>query len=465
MFKQSPSRNHRSKGIKVKHVLQICLLVAVCFWLIYQVKHSHDKKKELDENGANISMNKQSEIVKLGRKDIPHVKHVDEEEEESEAEEEPKHEEEEQEEEENRTDDGRGAGDDEIDEHDQDKADEDADHEEDFLEDEKDREEEGDEKESEEKGGEEKEGESENEHSLEDQDHDVGGRNTHEAREENYKGDDASSAVGIILPEAENADVNILEPGSETNRTEETNINQERSGLDMGEKEVGDAGKLLSTNTTGEKAIEVSSSESEDTSLLHKTEESNVEDVRSNSTDVNTESAGSLSRKTPETQSDSSQAQNGAETEQSPTREGPNLQTTLTEEVRNLEMQSEIGHSESNTTASMEVQKTDATAGESSSSSTNSDSVESERVGVSNSVAVEENNSQSSTTMVNSEGAGDEKADTNVKLATDAQAVNDDPIDSSDTLLLQDPKDARVDLDTLPEIKPEVTNNEDSVAE
>jgi len=73
MIKRSPSRNPRSKGIKAKHVLQICLLLGVCFWLIYQVKHSHDKKKELEGKDASFSQKTLSHDVlpKLGRKD-PH---------------------------------------------------------------------------------------------------------------------------------------------------------------------------------------------------------------------------------------------------------------------------------------------------------------------------------------------------------------------------------------------------------
>ncbi|KAF9665902.1 hypothetical protein SADUNF_Sadunf16G0173100 [Salix dunnii] len=73
MIKRSPSRNPRSKGIKAKHVLQICLLLGVCFWLIYQVKHSHDKKKELEEKDVSFSQKTLSHEVlpKLGRKD-PH---------------------------------------------------------------------------------------------------------------------------------------------------------------------------------------------------------------------------------------------------------------------------------------------------------------------------------------------------------------------------------------------------------
>ncbi|KAG6762564.1 hypothetical protein POTOM_033073 [Populus tomentosa] len=72
MIKRSPRRNPRSKGIKLKHGLQICLLLGVCFWLIYQVKHSHDKKKELDEKDANLSLSAHAydELPKLGRKDL-----------------------------------------------------------------------------------------------------------------------------------------------------------------------------------------------------------------------------------------------------------------------------------------------------------------------------------------------------------------------------------------------------------
>ena len=116
MYKQSPGRNHRSKGIKVKRTLQICVLLAVCFWLIYQVKHSHDKKKAFDEHDAKISQTTHvpDEILKFGRKDLhprleetatKNEKHDEEEEVEEEEEEETggeeeenKHEDEEQEE-------------------------------------------------------------------------------------------------------------------------------------------------------------------------------------------------------------------------------------------------------------------------------------------------------------------------------------------------------------------------------
>ncbi|XP_051126721.1 uncharacterized protein LOC127248431 isoform X2 [Andrographis paniculata] len=60
MFKQSV-RNQRSQGMKVKHVVQISLLLGVCFWLLYQVQQAHgDKVRDV----AN-------KIKRLGRRDIP----------------------------------------------------------------------------------------------------------------------------------------------------------------------------------------------------------------------------------------------------------------------------------------------------------------------------------------------------------------------------------------------------------
>ncbi|KAL7227463.1 hypothetical protein ACSBR1_022339 [Camellia fascicularis] len=159
MVKQSPSRDHRSKGVKAKQVLQICVLLAVCFWLVYQVKRFHDKKKSFDESDAKISLKTHvdDEILKFGQKGLlprldetimKNEKHDEVEAEEEETggggggeEEDKQHEEEEvkedkheeeevveddkheeEEPEDNTTEEkeaeGRGGGDDEIDEHD-----------------------------------------------------------------------------------------------------------------------------------------------------------------------------------------------------------------------------------------------------------------------------------------------------------------------------------------------------------
>ncbi|CAL9162235.1 unnamed protein product [Musa hybrid cultivar] len=69
MLRQVSSRNHRAKGgFKAKNALQICMLVAVCVWLLYQMKHSHDRRKAYEERfGADEA---RSEIASFGRKDL-----------------------------------------------------------------------------------------------------------------------------------------------------------------------------------------------------------------------------------------------------------------------------------------------------------------------------------------------------------------------------------------------------------
>jgi hypothetical protein len=74
MLRQSSSRNHRSKGLKLKKALQISLLVLVLIWLLYQVKHSYEKKTSYSNGDAN-DLHKdgkdQVERIRVGRKDLP----------------------------------------------------------------------------------------------------------------------------------------------------------------------------------------------------------------------------------------------------------------------------------------------------------------------------------------------------------------------------------------------------------
>jgi hypothetical protein len=74
MLRQSSSRNHRSKGLKLKKALQIGLLVLVLVWLLYQVKHSDEKKTSYSSGDAN-DLHKdgkdQVERIRVGRKDLP----------------------------------------------------------------------------------------------------------------------------------------------------------------------------------------------------------------------------------------------------------------------------------------------------------------------------------------------------------------------------------------------------------
>ncbi|XP_074343422.1 uncharacterized protein LOC141682617 [Apium graveolens] len=195
MYRQFSSRNQRNKGLKVKYALQIILLVAVCFWLIYQVKHSYDKKKDFDDNDARNSQHVQTnnEILNLGRKDPhPQVKEPSKKNE--------KHDEEEDGDievdvkAEGKNDEVKGDGDVEVDGHDQQKSDSELDGEKVIIDEENELE--GiDEKKDEEKVVTDKDSKIEIESSEDNLDHDRGTKNGHEAREEQYKADDASSAV------------------------------------------------------------------------------------------------------------------------------------------------------------------------------------------------------------------------------------------------------------------------------
>ncbi|XWS41714.1 hypothetical protein CRYUN_Cryun17cG0106500 [Craigia yunnanensis] len=108
MFMLSSRRNQRSKGFKVKHALQMSYgwCNGVCIWLLYQVRHSSEKKAVYEKSG--------NEVIKLGRKELPQAeettikdaRHKKEEEEESKNEEENKLEETENE--------GRGNGEDDA---------------------------------------------------------------------------------------------------------------------------------------------------------------------------------------------------------------------------------------------------------------------------------------------------------------------------------------------------------------
>ncbi|XP_042442468.1 uncharacterized protein LOC122027548 isoform X1 [Zingiber officinale] len=72
MLRQVSSRNHRARGgFRAKTALQISTLVAVCIWLLYQMKYSHDHREAYEEK-FNID-EKQSELTSFGRKDLEEV--------------------------------------------------------------------------------------------------------------------------------------------------------------------------------------------------------------------------------------------------------------------------------------------------------------------------------------------------------------------------------------------------------
>ncbi|CAL9103963.1 hypothetical protein MUK42_11060 [Musa troglodytarum] len=190
MMRQASSRNQRNKGLRLTNVLQICLLAAVCFWLLYQLKHSYDKKKALDEQHPRILNNVedgQPDFIDLGRKDLPRDKMMISGDKIHNKEEENDEIEEDEDGDAQRVmgdEEAKGVGDDGIDEEDN---------------------EQGDEQDDQERGDEETEDgeDSMNEENKDDQvdeaefldgqEHEVG--SSQEAHEESYKRDDASSAV------------------------------------------------------------------------------------------------------------------------------------------------------------------------------------------------------------------------------------------------------------------------------
>ncbi|XP_038971641.1 cilia- and flagella-associated protein 251-like [Phoenix dactylifera] len=190
MMRQVSSRNQRSKGLRVKNILQLCLLAAVCFWLVYQLKHSYNKKRALEERNLKASekiVESQLEFLKLGRKDLSRgeenssgngIHDKEEGNEEVEEEEEDREVKQAMEDEE-----AGGDGDDEIDEQDQERDDEQEDQER------ADEEAENGELTNEE----DKDGQGEETQPLDDQDPEED--SSHKAREESYKRDDVSSAV------------------------------------------------------------------------------------------------------------------------------------------------------------------------------------------------------------------------------------------------------------------------------
>ncbi|KAI4339792.1 hypothetical protein MLD38_024695 [Melastoma candidum] len=70
MLRQSPSRNHRAvNGFKVKHALQVFLLLAICTWLLYQVRHGKQEGEDaqgVDPQGETT----EGERMKFGRKEL-----------------------------------------------------------------------------------------------------------------------------------------------------------------------------------------------------------------------------------------------------------------------------------------------------------------------------------------------------------------------------------------------------------
>lgn len=476
MVKQSPSRNYRSKGVRVKHVLQICVLLAICFWLIYQVKHSHDNKA-YDEDDAKMSLKTQvsDEVFRFGRKDLqPRLDEttlkndkLDEEVEEEETrgeEEGNKNEEEEQEEDnknEEKEDEAKG-GDEEIDEGDQEKSEMEVEREDFFIDEQKEREE-GDEKEAEQKDLEDVEGgRNRNMSSLEEHEGDGGSsRNTHEAREENYRADDASSAV-THETQTETGMDNSNENTERKVVEEESDKSNFIIGVQSEKGEEGENGTSTHVTAKEDRGSETGLDKSEGTSLSNSTvtaESNNLPELSNNSTEGSLKSNNLLLQNGTEIKPDATEAQNatialGKENDS-------NAASNNDQSNPNLVIPSNTGNADA------------AVTGEFSNSSTNTTEIASpEKVATSNSSVQGEAHSVSLTTEENADATRNEKSVTSngtnknsdSSKTGNANVVQHDPIDSTDSSVPLEEKDVRSD-GILPEIRTEGTNNGDATAQ
>ncbi|GAB2292087.1 hypothetical protein Dimus_026335 [Dionaea muscipula] len=428
MYKQSPSRNYRSKGIKVKHILQICLLLAVCFWLIYQVKRSHEKKIEFDAKEAKLvgDMERAGEIMKFGRKDLPRLQIVTKDDEENEVEEEEdRREEDEQdrdtkvdEREEDEEDLTRGGGIDEVEEHDLEKNEAETEHDEEFMDEEKGREEEVDER-SEENEVEEKKSHSMSE-SLEEQDHDGATKNNHEAREELYKADDASSEVAQDTDTSSMPDrtdnLGILEQSKETKVSELGSSANETAAEEH---------KYTTTNSTG--SLENNSSHPNSTLLVESTDQA---EYPNKSAAVNAETTSLvLSNGTLSGEQSLSSTGDAVDSE-----EGQNMQAKTDD--RNLaEAANTTEHvNREEKTANWNMTKDGFDEG------------------------------QTKIRDKDEDGIANGSSDSQFGNET-AESVSHDPIDISDSSIAEEEKEARMDLSTLPNIQDNVDDTDEAAEE
>ncbi|KAK4340111.1 hypothetical protein RND71_041573 [Anisodus tanguticus] len=542
MYKQSPGRNHRSKGIKVKNVLQICLLLAVCFWLIYQVKHSHDKKKEFDENDTKTPTKTESsnELVKLGRKDLlprgiegldtVNEKHREEPEDETvEEEEEEGNKPEVDDLEENNTkekNDEQKDGEDEVDGHDQEKSDVEPDQEEDVDEDkergedneketdergedneketdergedneketdergedneketdqrgednEKETDERGEdnEKETEERDSEVNDSQVEEENSLEDHDHDEDSSSSHEAREEHYKADDASSAVthntvvtttenesGKLEQEAEHAAEAKSEVG--VNNIMQINASQNTTvALKVEDGKADGEGSPPNTTNSEEKHDDPISSTAEDTSVSNSTKTEGLtenSESRTHSTEVSTQTLD-LS------------LQNGTETVNQEynvtvgdTTSGVSNLSISSSQKNNSTDMADDNQIDSNLTVSSKNDELDSTPVDSSNVPGELSLAEKVVQGNATVEAVDNNATEVEKADTTSEEIGTTDEGVDASIAENLGEVQDDPIDTSDSSTHLEEKHIRTDVETLPEIQTE-GNMEDAAAD
>ncbi|XP_019165553.1 PREDICTED: suppressor of Mek1-like isoform X2 [Ipomoea nil] len=449
MFRQSPtSRNHRSKGFKSKHVLQFCLLLAICFWLIYQVKRSHEKRKEFDENDSKFSLKTESSFVPTmwGRKGLlprseeitlpngKQDKQVEDENPEEDEENKPEEEEAEQDQDskfEEENDEDRGGGDDMVDEHNQEKSDEEVEQEEELVDDEKDR------------------GEVDETDMKNSQDHelDEDSRSTHEAQEELYKADDASSAVthdtqtvttenenGGLEAANENAEVKIIE--HESNPDKNISFVQNITLLKLDDHETTGSNSSLNTTSHEESIPEHVSSDSKNTSIV------NLRSVvESNNTEVSGETHNVSLQNLTQSSFDST-IDGNVTTNETAGREDSKLPTAVMQHTQSDSNLTSIQNEDSNST-SVNATHEDG-AGD-----------KSHTLGADTSNEVEAETSET--------GGIDERLE--FSNTENLGEIGQDLIDPSDTFIPLEEKEVDTDLETLPDIQTEGSNTEDVAAE
>ncbi|KAL3814341.1 hypothetical protein ACJIZ3_015609 [Penstemon smallii] len=444
MYRQSPSRNQRSKGIKAKHILQICLLLAVCFWLIYQVKHSHDKKKEFDESDAKTSLHEQ-EFLKLGRKDInPRLDKTNNKiEKHDEAPEEDEEEITEEKEEDNKNEGPEDkkiveteGGENEIDEHEQENT------EEEFVDDEKESDD-SNENEPEEKDSEDAVGQTEKEIPVKHTDQESNDREIHEAREENYKADDASSAV---THDTQTTATEVVENSNEHLENKENN-SEETNGSEIRRESEGEEGE----NAKDENRSNVTTIEIKENTL----ENSSLNDTETN---------GSHDHLVASNNSTEFASENHESSLQNMTESESNSETISLEHANNSTLDVDNKHFDSNSTISTETKDAELSFEDFSTVSNNTKSSASGKFTKEASVDAD-NNTESSEEENSDIGDGVRDEVLASETTVDPEEVLHESTDLSDSSNSLEEKDVRTDLDTLPEIQTEGTNSEDAAEE
>nr|GLL45507.1 protein PFC0760c-like [Ipomoea trifida] len=425
MYKQSPSgRMNRSRGFKVKNVLQICVLLAVCLWLVYQVKQSHEKKKQFEGNESSLSQKIGSSDggPNLGRKYLPDSKGIansDEERGMEVEEDEP----EQDNNSERKNDGGRGGGDDDLEERDREKNDGEVEREDEAV---------GEERDSDD--------------NSEDNENDEDSGSKHEAQEVLYKADDASSAVTHDTQEvttenenssteevSENTEVNVLEQAGEVNNDKEISDGQDTTPVQDHTTGHEESQGTSSANVT---SMEGLNGHPVERNLTEKTGEANDLPIETNLDSTQYNNVTSSGKTAGE---DSNLANTTLEQNDS------NLTTLKNEDAESTQSDSSAGSNHSKSSVSVHGHPRFTTEDDRWSTTIDSfDATDAEKSGT-----------------VDETGSVDEEFES---FNTENIGEIEDLIDSSDSSFSLDEKDVRNDLETLPEIQTEGSNTEDLAA-